>query len=114
MVGMTAPPTFTALQTAIFTPICSVCHNGTGTQLPGSMNLTTAASSYAALVNVPSLERPTLMRVKPGDSTNSWIVHKLLGQDIDNTARMPFGGPFLDASTIQGVMNWIDAGAANN
>src|SRR5260221_10765348 len=40
--NVTAPPpvTLTQLQTQIFTPICSVCHTGIGTTLPGVQNLT--------------------------------------------------------------------------
>ena len=115
-----APPpppasTLTELQTNIFGPRCSSCHSGVGAALPGVMNLSSAASSFAALVNVTSLETPTLKRVTPSDSTNSYIVHKLLGTDIAaGSSRMPLGGPFLDQATIDQVKSWIDAGALNN
>jgi uncharacterized protein (TIGR03118 family) len=109
-----AAATLTELQTNIFGPRCSVCHNGIGTALPGSMNLTSAASTFAALVNVDSGEQPALKRVKPNDSANSWVIHKLEGTDLNGTARMPFGGPFLDQPTIDQVKGWIDAGAQNN
>jgi uncharacterized protein (TIGR03118 family) len=113
-----APPpppasTLTDLQANIFGPKCSGCHSGVGGALPGSMNLSTAASTFAALVNVTSLEMGTLMRVKPSDSTNSYVVHKLLGTDITGS-RMPLGGPFLDQATIDQVKSWIDAGALQN
>lgn len=77
------------------------------------MNLTSAASSYASLVNVASIERAALMRVKPNDSANSYIVHKLKGEDIDGS-RMPLGGPAFTAAQVAEVVSWIDAGAANN
>jgi hypothetical protein len=102
------------LQTNIFTPKCSGCHTGVGGALPGSMNLTSAASTFAAFVNVASVESPTVKRVAPNDSTNSYVVNKLLGTNIGATARMPFGGPFLDQATIDQVKSWIDAGAQNN
>lgn len=110
------PPaaTLTTLQANIFGPKCSTCHTGIGTLLPGSMNLTSAASTFAALVDVNSEEQPTLKRVKPGDSANSWVIHKLEGTNLGTTMRMPFGGPFLDQPTIDTVKSWINAGALNN
>jgi hypothetical protein len=110
------PPasTLTQLQANIFGPKCSGCHNGLGPMLPNSMNLTSAASTFAALVDVNSEEQPTLKRVKPGDAANSWVIHKLEGTDLGTTARMPFGGPFLDQPTIDTVKSWIAAGALNN
>jgi uncharacterized protein (TIGR03118 family) len=108
-----AATTLTELQTLVFTPICSVCHNGSGGGLPGSQDLR-AGQTYASLVNVPSIQKPALMRVKPGDSANSYLVHKLQGSpDIEGT-RMPQGGPFLDQATMDKVRSWIDSGAPNN
>ena len=117
-VANTAPAvTLTQLQTEIFTPICSGCHNGSnapGGSLPGSQNLTTAAQSFANLVNVASLEQPALMRVKPGDPANSYLVMKLEGTAGISGSRMPLGGPFLDQATIDKVKAWIASGAPNN
>ena len=75
------------------------------------MNLTSAANTHAALVNVTSLNEPAFKRVLPGDPNNSYIIHKLEGTQIVG-ARMPFGGPFLDQATIDQVRAWIQAGAA--
>jgi uncharacterized protein (TIGR03118 family) len=117
-VSNTAPPpatvTLTQLQTSIFTPRCAPCHNGATTSLPGSMNLTSTAATFAALVNVASEENGALKRVLPGDPANSYVIHKLEGVDIGSTARMPFGGPFLDQATIDMVRTWITEGAQNN
>jgi mono/diheme cytochrome c family protein len=114
-----APPpaptvTLAQLQSSIFTPSCSGCHSGSGTTLPGSMNLTAAATTFAALVNVASVEQPALKRVAPGDAANSYIIHKLEGAADITGSRMPLGGPFLDQATIDQVKAWINAGAANN
>jgi mono/diheme cytochrome c family protein len=113
-----APPppmvTLAQLQSTIFTPRCSSCHTGNGAGLPGSMNLTSAAASFAALVNVTSVENAALKRVLPGQPNDSYIVHKLEGTDIGNTSRMPLGGPFLDQATIDMVRAWITQGALNN
>ena len=77
-------------------------------------NLTSAAATYALLVNVPSIEQPSLMRVKPGDPTDSYVIHKLEGSPGITGARMPFGGPYLSTATIDQIESWIAAGAPND
>ena len=109
-----AEVTLSQLQADIFTPICSGCHNGSGAALPGSMNLSDAAATFAALVGVSSSEQPALFRVAAGDAANSYLIHKLDGAPTITGARMPLGGPFLDEATIAQVRQWIDAGAMNN
>jgi len=107
-------PKLSDLQTEIFSPHCSFCHTGTGTTLPGSMNLSSAAATFASLVNVASVEQATRMRVKANDADNSYIIHKLEGAGDITGQRMPLGGPFLDQATIDKVKAWINAGALNN
>ena len=116
--NVAAATTLTQLQTTYFTPMCSGCHNGTASAtradgLPGIQNLTSAANSYAALVNVASLEVSTLKRVSPTDAVNSYIIQKLEGTAASG-ARMPFGGPYLTPTQIDQFKSWINAGAANN
>lgn len=115
----TAPPpvTLTQLQTQIFTPICSGCHTGVGTTLPGVQNLT-AGHTFASIVGVASIEQPTLMRIKPNDPTNSYLIQKIEGTAATG-ARMPFGcpavgNPCLDQATIDQVKAWVSQGALNN
>ncbi len=105
--------TLAQLQATIFTPICAACHTGIGTTLPGVQNLT-AGNSWATLVNVASLEVPTLKRVLPGDPANSYIIQKLEGTAGIGGARMPLGGPYLDQATIDKVKVWIADGALDN
>ncbi len=105
--------TFSELQTQIFTPICSVCHTGNGTSLPGSMNLT-AGHAYASIVNVASVEQSGLKRINPGNPTSSYLVLKIEGAPGISGARMPFGGPYLSQSTINEVISWVEEGAPNN
>jgi hypothetical protein len=112
--GGTAPPLsadFESIQENIFTPICSVCHAGGGA--PEGLRLD-AANSYNLLVGVPSTEVPTLLRVKPGDPDNSYIVQKLEGHAAVG-AQMPFGcpatQPCLTSSTIAFIRQWITDGA---
>jgi hypothetical protein len=82
-----------------------------GASLPGVMNLTSRASTFAALVGVTSLEVPALKRVTAGDPNNSYVIHKLEGTQSVGV-RMPQGGPFLSQSDINLVRAWIQAGAA--
>jgi hypothetical protein len=116
-VANTAPAaTLTQVQTNVFTPRCSGCHNGSapaGGALPGSMDLR-AGASFASIVSVPSLEQAGLMRVKPGDPDNSYLIHKVEGTAGITGAQMPFGGPFLDQPTIDQIRSWIGSGAPNN
>ena len=117
LVSNGAPPaTLTQIQSAVFTPICSGCHNGSNPAngaLPGSQNLT-LGNSYAMLVDVASLELPTLKRVKPNDPANSYLIQKLEGAPTISGARMPFGGPYLDQATIDQIKSWILNGAPND
>lgn len=108
-----AIPTLTQLQTAIFTPKCSSCHDGMGTVPPGVLNLTNGGT-YKAVVNVAALEQPNLKYVVPGGPANSYLLQKLQGAAGITGAQMPLGGPYLDAATIQQVAAWISAGAPNN
>lgn len=105
--------TLSAIQDSVFSPRCAVCHNGVGASLPGSLNLSSAAASHAALVGVASLEVPELLRVAPGDPDNSYLVHKLEGSQAVGS-RMPLGGPFLSEAEIGEVRQWIESGALND
>ena len=112
------PPavTLTQLQTQVFTPLCSGCHNGSqpaGGALPGSQNLT-AEHTFSNIVGVASLEQPNLMRVKPGDPDNSYLIHKVEGTAGITGAQMPLGGPPLSQATIDQIRSWISSGAPNN
>ncbi len=109
--------TLTQLQTQVFTPICSGCHTGVGTTLPGVQNLT-AGHTFASIVGVASIEKPTLLRIKPNDPTNSYLIQKIEGAAGITGSRMPFGcpttQPCLDQATIDQVKAWVSPGALNN
>jgi hypothetical protein len=109
-------PTLQSIQTNVFTPICSGCHTGVGTQLPGVLNLTSASVSHANLVGVASIWTPTVQRVQAGNATNSFLIHKLEGVVPGGGAvpgqRMPLGLQPLSPATIATIRQWIDAGAA--
>lgn len=106
--------TLAQLQSTVFTPSCAGCHTGGGATLPASMNLTSASASFAALVNVASVQQPSLMRVAPNNVAGSYLIHKLEGAATITGSRMPQGGPFLSQATIDTVKSWINSGAPNN
>jgi len=118
---MATPPTppvpavtLSQLQSTIFTPICSVCHTGGGSSLPASMDLTSSAATFAAIVGVASTEVPSLLRVNPGNPDASYLVHKVEGAPDIVGSRMPLGGAPLDPTSIANIRAWISAGAQNN
>ena len=125
-VGVSAPATatvsnstgvtpflFSELQSQVFSMSCALagCHAGSSPQ--AGLDLS-AGQSYANLVNVPSTEVGTLLRVKAGDAANSYLIRKLEGGPDIVGARMPFGGPPLSQDVINRIRAWIDAGAPND
>ena len=98
---------FSSIQFHIFTPICSVCH--AGGSAPQGLRLD-ASNSYGLLVGVSSNEVPSLKRVAPGNPDDSYIIQKIEGHAAVG-ARMPYGGPYLDAATIAVIRQWIADGA---
>lgn len=107
----TPPPgvSLSTLQAQIFTPMCSGCHPPNG----GGLDLR-SGQTYGSTVNVASSQQPSLMRVKPGDPDNSYLMRKLAGVSGITGSRMPQGGPFLSAQDLQLVRSWISQGAPNN
>lgn len=74
-----------------------------------------AGASYDSLVNLPSVESPSLLLVKPGDPDNSYLVIKIDNNVPDVNSRrvgdrMPRGLP-LKASEIEIIRQWIEEGA---
>lgn len=100
-------PDLASIQSHVFTPICTACH--AGGSAPQGLHLD-EANAYTMLVGVPSNESPSVLRVKPGDPDNSYIIQKLEGHAAVG-ARMPFGGPYLDDATIAVIRQWITNGA---
>jgi hypothetical protein len=106
--------TFDRIQRQIFDQSCAVsgCHDSQTHQ--ANMILETGAA-YGNLVNVTPTNTfvpADWRRVLPGDSTRSFIYHKVTGDlTAGEGARMPFGGPNLDPHLVDIIMLWIDAGA---
>ena len=115
--GSGGPPpdptaTFTRVQNEIFTPTCASlgCHDRLGQQ---SQMVLAAGVAYGNIVNVASVENPSLRRVAPGDPANSYLFRKITGAGITGD-RMPQARPPLSDAQISLVRDWIRRGAPND
>ena len=98
---------FQEIQDTVFTPICTQCHIGAGA--PQGLRLD-AANSYMLLVNMPSGEVPSLLRVNPGNPNQSYLVQKISGTQSVGS-RMPLGQAPLPQDRIDLIRQWIASGA---
>src|ERR1700722_12239057 len=101
---------FQSIQDNVLTPICSKCH--IGASAPEGLQLD-AAHSYNLLVGVPSNEQPGVLRVKPGDPDDSYVVRKIEGEAGISGGQMPLGETPLPQGTIDAIRQWITNGAPN-
>ncbi len=106
-------PTFTQIQDNIFSKSCALSGCHTGTFPPQGLNLT-AGLAYNSLVNVQSQEKPGVLRVAPGDATNSYIIMKVTGAAGIAGGRMPLGRTPLSSDQIDMIRTWIENGALDN
>jgi hypothetical protein len=82
-----------------------LCHNG-----QFEPNLSTPGLTYAYLVNRPAIEKPGLLRVRPGSSAQSLFIDKIRGRNGVLT-RMPLGAEPLEDADVAALESWIDGGA---
>lgn len=101
-------PTVESIQEHLFTPRCAVCH--AGANAPLGLRLEDAQTSYDNLVDVRSVEVPSLFRVEPGNPDDSYLIHKLEGTQAVGD-RMPRGRPPLAPEEIAAIRQWIADGA---
>ena len=114
-------PSFTSVQREIFQTtdsagrvLCTGCHTDVGRNPSAGLNLRTEVA-HAALVNVPSRNKPGAIFVIPGDPENSYLIHKLEGRPGIVGQRMPrTAGPFLTEGQILIIRRWIALGARND
>ena len=112
--AMTAGVSLSGQVQPIFTKSCTGngCHAG-ATPAQG-LDLSSASSAYANIVNVASSQCAATKRVLPGAPDQSYLVWKLKGTGACFVgSRMPKGQPLssADQNTIQ---SWISLGAPNN
>jgi hypothetical protein len=121
--GCGGPATLSAIQDGIFTKSCAFgsCHGGANPA--AGLDLTTG-HSCGGLVNTSSCVFSNRMRVVPGQPDQSYLYHKVAGDDLgsnpDGTcaglangtpSRMPLGGVPLCQGQIDQIKAWITAGA---
>jgi mono/diheme cytochrome c family protein len=116
----TATPTFNAdatfanIQTRIFNTTCidEFCH--TAEFQAGDLSLV-EGQSYAQLVNVPAAnvaaQIAQLLRVKPGDAPDSFLLIKVTHPSPPQGSLMPLGKPPLTTDQIELIRAWIVQGA---
>jgi hypothetical protein len=126
-------PTFTNLRTNLFPVSCttgSLCHGtaaATEPTLRGGGGLDLESDVYTHLLGADGAGAPAanlegaarnLVRVKPGDPDNSFLLIKLqLQTNSDNNygSGMPFTAPgSVCPETLSTIRTWIALGAANN
>lgn len=90
----------------IFYDSCALvgCHAGPNSQKELDL---TEEFIVPSLVNQPSKQRAGIMRVKPGDPTNSYLVMKLKAAPGIEGDQMPRGRNALSPEQIAAIENWI-------
>src|SRR5688500_17631195 len=81
-----------------------LCHNG-----QFEPNLSTPGLTYSYLVNRPGIEKPSLLRVKPGNAAQSLFIDKIRNRNV--ATQMPLGAEPLDEADIVALEKWINDGA---
>jgi len=106
-------PTLSSLQEVVFYPTCGQfesCHGGPNPQ--SDLDMSSAESTYAGLINVDSEEVPGEIRVVPGDADAS-VFYRLFFSSEGEARQMPIGYELTDEE-LEAVRIWIDDGAAND
>jgi hypothetical protein len=102
------------IQESVFTGSCAFnnCHGATGTQQAG-LELSSVEVSAANLIDIDATQVQG-KRVTPSDRSASYIMNKLLGENMaPNTLMMPITGTLCEPK-VDAVLQWIDAGAPIN
>ena len=82
----------------------SGCHSGPNA--PKKLDLT-EEFILPSLVNKPSSEKPEILRVKPGDPANSYLIMKIKGSPGIEGDRMPKKGKPLSKEEVAVLESWI-------
>lgn len=97
----------------IFTANCATqaCHGGR--RATEGLNLE-SGQAYGNLVNVPSRQCSSRLRVEPGSTRQSYLMNKLTGTDLCFGTAMPKAGTTLPQVEIDAISAWICGGALDN
>jgi len=112
-VGCGPTVSFSSRVQPIFTANCTSAGCHTGNRPAASLSLASGAS-YAELVNVAASSCSSRVLVKPSVVSQSYLVSKLLGQDLCNGSQMPKAGTSLPSADIAAISGWICQGAPKN
>ncbi len=115
--GGAAAPTFTEVYTSVIAASsCVGCHNATVNA--GNLDMSTQALAYMNLVGKaasgPLCASSGEERVVISQPSQSLLVSKISATTPLCGAEMPQGGPFLSATQVALVTDWIAAGAPND
>jgi hypothetical protein len=130
----TLDPTFTNVYATIISQRCIGCHRpGGGGVTVGMLDMSTQPAAFTNLVGVNAMGigagasgitcasvTPALVRVTPGDPSNSLIYNKthskLLGVNAPCGSPMPLPATAapLTSAEVDLIAAWITAGALNN
>ncbi len=100
--------TYTAKVEPIVSKKCVACHNDASSAAGLSFQ---KGSGYDMLVNVASTEAPDMMRIAPGSTELSYVMHKLLNthESVGGSGtKMPPAGSLKD-SEIEKITAWVDS-----
>lgn len=105
------PVTLLVVQSQVFTPHCALsgCHAGSGA--PFGLDLSSVVNSSASLNGVASAEKPTMLRIAPGDAANSYLYWKVSANPSIAGDPMPLTGGPLSNAELSLIASWIDGGA---
>lgn len=98
---------YSAIQNEVFNSTCISCH---GISEPGGGLNLLEGNSYNALVNQQSIMDNSMMRVKPGNTTES-MLHQILNTDISSNWRIKHGDLVTSPTKLNLIDDWIDNGA---
>jgi hypothetical protein len=76
----------------------------------GGMFLTAGGDNFPEVINVQSTEAPSMVRVRPGSTAQSYLYLKLVGDGGIEGGRMPLSAPYNPA-LVELFADWIEAGA---
>jgi len=106
--------TWTQVQ-ALLASSCTPCH--TTSSSGGLTGLNDYNVGYTNTVNAPSSELPTMDRIEPSDSANSYLMHELDGTHLGvggSGVQMPAFSTPLAEDVRNSIRAWINSGAPQN
>lgn len=102
--------TFESVYTNVLAPCAAACHKPGGSY--AALDLSTKAIAFGSVVGkaAPGACASAGQLVTPGNCETS-VLYKKLTPTPGCGAQMPLGGPYLSASNLDALCQWIKAGA---